>query len=112
MLDEIRRGCALLNCSRPEAISASGARSARRRRPLGAYANGFTAIDSLKPGGTVKSLEARHDLGPDEYAQFALGWVRDGARIVGGCCEVGPDHIAALRNALIANGHEPSGELQ
>jgi S-methylmethionine-dependent homocysteine/selenocysteine methylase len=111
VLDEIGVYARLLNCSRPEAISASWSAFSTAQGPLGAYANGFTAIDSLKPGGTVKSLEARHDLGPDEYAQFALGWVRDGARIVGGCCEVGPDHIAALRDALIANGHEPSGEL-
>jgi S-methylmethionine-dependent homocysteine/selenocysteine methylase len=111
ILDEIGVEARLLNCSRPEAISASWGAFAKGSGPLGAYANGFTAIDSLKPGGTVKSLEARHDLGPEQYAEFALGWVRDGATIVGGCCEVGPAHIAALREALVAAGHEPVGEI-
>lgn len=111
ILDEIGVEARLLNCSKPEAISASWGAFAKGAGPLGAYANGFTAIDSLKPGGTVKSLEARHDLGPQQYAQFALGWVGDGATIVGGCCEVGPEHIAALREALVDAGHEIAGEI-
>jgi S-methylmethionine-dependent homocysteine/selenocysteine methylase len=112
VLDEIGVEARLLNCSKPEAISASWEEFSKGEGPLGAYANGFTAIDSLKPGGTVKSLEARHDLGAEQYAAFALGWVRDGAKIVGGCCEVGPEHIAALREALVAAGHEIVGELK
>jgi S-methylmethionine-dependent homocysteine/selenocysteine methylase len=110
-LDEIGVDARLLNCSKPEAISASWPVFERKGTPLGAYANGFTAIDSLKPGGTVKTLEARHDLGPDEYAQFALQWADAGAEIVGGCCEVGPAHIAALRDALSRHGYETTGEL-
>ena len=35
-----------------------------------------------------------------------------GAAIVGGCCEVGPEHIAALRDRLIANGYELTGTPQ
>jgi S-methylmethionine-dependent homocysteine/selenocysteine methylase len=27
-------------------------------------------------------------------------WVGKGATIVGGCCGIGPEHIAALRGAL------------
>ncbi len=111
ILDEIGVEARLLNCSKPEAISANWSEFAKGSGPLGAYANAFTAVDSLKPGGTVKSLEARHDLGPSQYADFALGWVRDGAQIVGGCCEVGPEHIAALRDGLVAAGHRISGEL-
>lgn len=111
ILDEIGVEARLLNCSKPEAISASWSEFAKSSAALGAYANGFTAVDSLKPGGTVKSLEARHDLGPSQYAEFALDWVRDGARIVGGCCEVGPEHIAALRDDLVTAGHQISGEL-
>jgi S-methylmethionine-dependent homocysteine/selenocysteine methylase len=110
-LDEIGVDARLLNCSKPEAISASWPAFERKGKALGAYANGFTAIDSLKPGGTVKTLEARHDLGPREYAQFALQWADAGATIVGGCCEVGPAHIAALREALAGQGYETTGEL-
>ncbi|MBZ9985964.1 homocysteine S-methyltransferase family protein, partial [Mesorhizobium sp. BH1-1-5] len=30
-------------------------------------------------------------------------------RLVGGCCEVGPAHIAALRDKLTRAGHQISG---
>ena len=34
-----------------------------------------------------------------------MGWVGQGATIVGGCCEVGPAHIAHLAQVLRAAGH-------
>jgi S-methylmethionine-dependent homocysteine/selenocysteine methylase len=95
----------LLNCSRPEAISAAWEVFATGGGVTGAYANGFTSIEGLKPGGTVDALEARRDLSPEAYADFALGWVEHGASIVGGCCEVGPAHIRRLRERLEATGH-------
>lgn len=110
-LDEIGVDAKLLNCSKPEAISASWGAFSMNAGPLGAYANGFTSIASLEPGGTVKSLEARHDLGPDEYTEFALGWVAEGASIIGGCCEVGPEHIARLADRLREEDYEITGEL-
>lgn len=33
---------------------------------------------------------------PDEYARHAQAWHRLGARALGGCCGVGPEHIARL----------------
>ncbi|MEX0305471.1 MAG: homocysteine S-methyltransferase family protein, partial [Leisingera sp.] len=45
------------------------------------------------------------DLGPKAYAEFAMGWTAQGATIVGGCCEVGPEHIAELACQLRAAGH-------
>ena len=42
----------------------------------------------------------------ERFAAFAMDWVAQGATIVGGCCEVGPDHIAALARALRAGGHD------
>ena len=35
-------------------------------------------------------------LAPAKYAAFAEGWVAAGAQIVGGCCGLGPEHIAAV----------------
>ncbi len=110
-LDLIGVEARLLNCSKPEAINASWQVFANGKGPLGAYANGFTAIDNLKPGGTVKSISARHDLGPDQYARFALQWAEQGAAIVGGCCEVGPEHISSLRRGLEERGFAISGSL-
>lgn len=99
----------LVNCSRPETVDAALPALVELGGVVGAYANGFTAVEALKHGGTVDVLEARHDLGPQPYADFALGWIDGGASIVGGCCEVGPAHIAELRDRLVAAGHKIVG---
>lgn len=43
-----------------------------------------------------------HDISPEAYADAALGWVAQGAQIVGGCCGIRPAHIALLRERLPA----------
>jgi S-methylmethionine-dependent homocysteine/selenocysteine methylase len=40
------------------------------------------------------------DVAPSALADEAAAWVRDGARIVGGCCGTRPDHIRAIRDRL------------
>ena len=37
---------------------------------------------------------------------LALGWVAQGATLIGGCCEVGPAHIRHLHHRLIGEGHQ------
>ncbi len=101
----------LINCSIPEAVDQGIAVLAKAGVPFGAYANGFTSILELQPGMTVDVLKARSDLGPETYANHALGWVKAGARIVGGCCEVGPVHIAELARRLEAEGYRPVADL-
>jgi S-methylmethionine-dependent homocysteine/selenocysteine methylase len=98
----------LANCSAPEAMADALGALKSAGLPFGAYANGFTQIteDFLKDRPTVDALSARRDLGPEAYTDFALTWVDQGATIIGGCCEVGPAHIAALARALRAAGHE------
>jgi S-methylmethionine-dependent homocysteine/selenocysteine methylase len=103
-LDGIPVAARLVNCSRPEAVDAALPELVALGGTVGAYANAFTAVDRLKHGGTVDVLAAREDLDPAAYADFAMGWVAGGATIVGGCCEVGPEHIAALRDRLRAAG--------
>lgn len=91
----------LVNCSVPEAITTAMSTLATSPVPFGAYANGFTHIaDEFEPGATIAVLGQRHDLGPSTYADVAVGWVDSGATIVGGCCEIGPDHIAELVSRL------------
>jgi S-methylmethionine-dependent homocysteine/selenocysteine methylase len=94
----------LVNCSRPEAVSAALSELIALGGRVGAYANGFTAVEALKHGGTVDVLHARHDLDPAAYAEYGSDWAEAGAAIVGGCCEVGPEHIAALRDRLTNDG--------
>lgn len=96
----------LVNCSSPEAVGAAMPALAATGRRFGGYANAFAPFDEGHAvGSTVASLSARTDLGPQEYAAQALGWVAVGASVVGGCCETGPDHIAAIAQRLAAAGH-------
>lgn len=98
----------LANCSAPEAMAAALEVIKTAGLPFGAYANGFTMItkDFLKDSPTVDALSARRDLGPETYANFVMGWVDQGATIVGGCCEVGPAHITEVAHRLREAGHE------
>ena len=97
----------LANCSVPEAMADALTALKPMGKPFGAYANGFTHISGnfLKDAPTVKELTHRHDLTPERYTDFALGWVAQGATILGGCCEVGPAHIRHLHARLRADGH-------
>lgn len=91
----------LLNCSHPEAISEAWQWLRELTLKTGAYGNGFVTVEPLEPGGTVKQLQARDDLDPAAYADYAVHWVDQGAAIVGGCCEIGPQHIRALHDRLL-----------
>jgi S-methylmethionine-dependent homocysteine/selenocysteine methylase/SAM-dependent methyltransferase len=60
--------------------------------PLGVYPNLGYYTDAgwrFEPG-----------VGSAEYAAMALRWREEGAQIIGGCCGVGPAHIAAARELL------------
>lgn len=97
----------LVNCSAPEAIPASLEILRATGLPFGAYANGFEVIteEFLGPEPTVDALKVRRDFTPEAYADHVMGWVEAGASIVGGCCEVGPAHIAQIARRLRAAGH-------
>ena len=101
-LDGIAVEAVLLNCSMPESVEAAlPALSEHAGRPFGAYANGFSAIGAgydVADGANVP--DRREELTPDRYAEHARRWLDSGASIVGGCCEVGPSHIAALRELV------------
>jgi S-methylmethionine-dependent homocysteine/selenocysteine methylase len=60
--------------------------------PLGAYPNlGHLAGDRWR---------FDEEIDPRAYAELALRWREEGAQIVGGCCGVTPEHIAAVVEAL------------
>ena len=66
--------------------------AAHWRGPCGAYPN---AGHWLRPQWAFVD-----QVSPEDYAREASGWVAAGARIVGGCCGIGPAHVRALRDAL------------
>jgi S-methylmethionine-dependent homocysteine/selenocysteine methylase len=88
----------LLNCSPPEAISKVLPELVSLcDLPVGAYANAFTPIPEKWDFHGEQSIPpSRTDVTPHAYADHAAGWIKAGARIIGGCCEVGPAHIAQL----------------
>ncbi len=98
----------LANCSVPEVMPAAMEIFATGDLPFGAYANGFTQISTgfLADRPTVDALTAREDMGPEAYASHVMGWVSQGATIVGGCCETGPSHIAAIAQGLRIAGFD------
>ena len=96
----------LVNCSSPEAVAGALPALAGIGSPFGAYANGFVSVEALEPGGSVDVLEARDDLEPAAYAQHALAWAAAGATVLGGCCEIGPAHIAELAGQLGLEGYD------
>ncbi|NIF24871.1 homocysteine S-methyltransferase family protein [Pantoea sp. Tr-811] len=95
----------LFNCSQPEVIGAavdvahSLIQAKQADIAIGAYANAFppqpkeaTANDGLD--------ELREDLDPPGYLAWAQDWRQRGASLIGGCCGIGPEHIAALKRNL------------
>ena len=88
----------LLNCSPPEAISKVLPELVSLADiPVGAYANAFTPIpDKWDFHGEQSIPPSRTDVNPQAYADHAANWLAAGARILGGCCEVGPEHIAQV----------------
>ena len=88
----------LLNCSPPEAISkVLPELDSLSDVPVGAYANAFTPIpEKWDFHGDTSIPPSRIDVTPQAYADHAANWLAAGARIVGGCCEVGPAHIEHL----------------
>lgn len=107
LVDLYQPDAVLINCSRPEAVATALEIIREFGKPFGAYANGFTMItkEFLVNSPTIDALHERDDLEPDAYADFAMGWVAQGATIIGGCCEIGPDHIAEIARRLEEGGH-------
>ncbi|MEM6439116.1 MAG: homocysteine S-methyltransferase family protein [Pseudomonadota bacterium] len=93
----------LINCSRPEAVTVAVDVIKGVDLPFGAYANAFAEITPsfVRTGATVRELSVRTDITPEIYADFAESWVEMGATLIGGCCEVGPAHIAELARRFV-----------
>lgn len=93
----------LFNCSQPE-VMAAALDVARKTLgdatlTLGVYANAFPPQDKDAEANAGLS-DIRADLDPPRYLNFVQDWLKRGAGIVGGCCGIGPEHIAAIRKAV------------
>lgn len=77
-----------INCVAAENLAGDLARLAAAAPgvPLAAYGNTFAKA-----------------VAPEDYAELAAGWVRLGARLIGGCCGTTAAHTAAVARALTGN---------
>ncbi|MBX8557517.1 homocysteine S-methyltransferase family protein [Pseudomonas cichorii] len=102
---ELGAAALLFNCSQPEVIGAAidaaceVFKSLNVEIAIGAYANAFPP--QPKDAKANDGLdELRADLDPQGYQQWAVDWVKRGATHIGGCCGIGPEHIAVLAKSL------------
>lgn len=102
----------LFNCSHAavmeaavrEAVRTFASLSSAVAPRIGVYANAFAPESHNGAGLANETLSGlRKDLDPEAYLSFANRWHDAGASIIGGCCGIGPDHIAALVQALHSN---------
>jgi S-methylmethionine-dependent homocysteine/selenocysteine methylase/SAM-dependent methyltransferase len=104
--EEMGVGALAINCIPPDHVT--GMLSWLRDftdLPLGVYPN----------LGYLSAVGWRHEasIGGSRYAELALRWREEGAQIIGGCCGVGPEHVAAARAGLLETkpGHQRPAAL-
>jgi homocysteine S-methyltransferase len=80
-----------VNCSAPEDVTHVVPLAARAGKPVVAYPNSGEGWDAA----------SRRWVGDGGFdVSRVQGWVRNGARLVGGCCRVTPDQISAVARAV------------
>jgi S-methylmethionine-dependent homocysteine/selenocysteine methylase len=105
--EEMGIGALLVNCIPPDHVP--GMVSWLRDftdLPLGVYPNlGYLSADGWRTDGDVSSRD---------YAELAVSWRQEGAQIIGGCCGVGPEQVAAAAKLLEGTkaGHRHPKEPQ
>lgn len=103
---EIGVDAILFNCCQPEIINEAIQVTKAKLQTLnaekieiGAYANAFPP--QPKKAMANDHLNAmREDLSPSAYLTWAQQWQQEGATLIGGCCGIGPEHIALLAEKL------------
>lgn len=80
-----------VNCTAPAGIGAAIAAAASSGKPVVVYPNSGEGWDAVGRRWT-----GNPGIAPDAVPT----WVGAGARLVGGCCRIGPQHIAAVAAAL------------
>ncbi|SEL92396.1 homocysteine S-methyltransferase [Blastococcus sp. DSM 46786] len=80
-----------VNCTAPSAVGPAVTQASRTGKPVVAYPNSGEGWDAVARGWTGSP-----GIAPDAVP----GWIADGARLIGGCCRVRPQHLAGLTRAL------------
>ncbi|HCF24611.1 MULTISPECIES: homocysteine S-methyltransferase family protein [unclassified Novosphingobium] len=108
-----RADALLFNCSQPE-VMASAVQQARAaivaagvNLAVGVYANAFPP-QKEEAAANEDLLPLRADLDPPGYLAWARKWLDAGASIIGGCCGIGPEHIAEIAAGLLPPSSSPA----
>ena len=48
----------------------------------------------------VSILNKRKDFNLDKFVEDVLSFIKNNASIIGGCCEVSPEYISAVKNRI------------
>jgi len=84
-----------VNCTDPRGVLPAVRAAAAAGKPVVGYPNSGERWDAV----------ARRWTGPGTFDPAAVrSWIDAGARLVGGCCRVGPAAVAALGRALAGHG--------
>jgi homocysteine S-methyltransferase len=81
-----------VNCCAPEDVDGAVATAARvTGKPVVVYPNSGEAWDA-----EARAWHGRSSFAPEQV----LGWRESGARLIGGCCRVGPEAVASIARTL------------
>lgn len=98
LITRLKANAVLFNCCQPEVVL-QAIKEIKALLPetvkIGAYANAFPPQNSEATANDGLD-EIRADLNPELYLNFAKQWQDAGATLIGGCCGIGPEHIAEL----------------
>jgi homocysteine S-methyltransferase len=88
-----------VNCTAPQHVEMliAAIRGAAPQKQVIVYPNSGERYD-----GDEKTWDG--DNSSAEFAELAVRWFAAGADYIGGCCRVGPQQIAALRDAFAPSG--------
>ncbi len=100
-MEEVGVEAVLVNCVPPEDAARGLEKLAGATElPTGVFAQ----IGSFDPPSWKfefhPQFSATEAWPPERYAQTARRWVEAGARVIGGCCGTGPEHVRALRGVV------------
>lgn len=85
-----------INCTSPEYISKliENIKSVCSK-PIVIYPNGGSKYNP------VKKLWTKGEIKPKEFAKLAHYWYNKGAKLLGGCCQTGPEEIKYMKELLV-----------
>lgn len=111
-LQESEPDAFLFNCTHPDAIERGvGEMAALTNRPVGGYPNRFDVPGGWTLDGEM-SVTERAGFETRHFVRAAARFVASGATLVGGCCGIGPEDIAALADWLAGRELAPKRPSQ